>query len=73
MLALTLSQRFIMYLGIDLGTSGINIIILDENDTLVAQASSPLEVSRPAPPWSEQDPSTWWQATNYGEKSLLAF
>lgn len=53
-----------MYLGIDLGTSGVKIILLNEDDQLVAQASSPLEVSRPAPLWSEQNPSDWWQATN---------
>lgn len=52
-----------MYLGIDLGTSGVKIIILDNNDGLVAEASSPLTVSRPAPLWSEQNPSDWWQAT----------
>lgn len=53
-----------MYLGIDLGTSGVKVIILDDNDTLIAQAFSPLKVSRPKPLWSEQDPITWWQATN---------
>ena len=53
-----------MYLGIDLGTSGVKVIILDDNDVLVAQASSPLTVSRPAPLWSEQNPNDWWQATN---------
>ncbi|WP_440874163.1 xylulokinase [Thalassotalea sp. PLHSN55] len=53
-----------MYLGIDLGTSGVKVIILDNNDTIVAQAQASLEVSRPAPLWSEQAPSDWWQATN---------
>lgn len=53
-----------MYLGIDLGTSGVKVVILDEQGTLVAQQSSPLEVSRPAPLWSEQNPKHWWQATN---------
>ncbi|WP_286272825.1 xylulokinase [Thalassotalea hakodatensis] len=52
-----------MYLGIDLGTSGVKVIILDDQDGLVAQASSPLTVSRPAPLWSEQNPIDWWQAT----------
>lgn len=56
-------ERIIMYLGIDLGTSGVKVIILDNNDNLVAQASSPLTVSRPAPLWSEQNPSDWWHAT----------
>ncbi|MFD2166994.1 xylulokinase [Thalassotalea euphylliae] len=53
-----------MYLGIDLGTSGVKVVILSERGELVAQASSPLNVSRPKPLWSEQDPTHWWQATN---------
>lgn len=53
-----------MYLGIDLGTSGVKVIILNDDDTLIAQASSSLEVSIPQPLWSEQNPKHWWQATN---------
>jgi len=52
-----------MYLGIDLGTSGVKVIIVDNNDTLLAQASCSLSVSRPKPLWSEQNPLDWWQAT----------
>ncbi|ASP47082.1 xylulokinase [Cognaticolwellia beringensis] len=52
-----------MYLGIDLGTSGVKVIILDCHDTLLAQASCSLAVSRPHPVWAEQDPQDWWQAT----------
>ena len=59
-----------MYLGIDLGTSCVKIIILDDNDQLITQASSPLEVSRPQPLWSEQDPAHWWQATNMAMQEL---
>lgn len=59
-----------MYLGIDLGTSGVKVIILDNNDTLIAQASSSLTVSRPEPRWSEQDPATWWEATNKAMATL---
>ncbi|MEP0174863.1 MAG: xylulokinase [Paraglaciecola sp.] len=59
-----------MYLGIDLGTSSVKVIVLDDNDTLVAQASSPLQVSRPKPLWSEQDPHAWWQATNLAMEEL---
>jgi xylulokinase len=60
-----------MYLGIDLGTSGVKIIILDDNDKLIAQVSSPLSASRPAPLWSEQCPNDWWQATNTAMNELL--
>jgi len=52
-----------MYLGIDIGTSGVKAIIMDKNGGVVAQATAPLSVSRPKPLWSEQDPQDWWQAT----------
>ena len=53
-----------MFLGIDLGTSAVKALLLDENDAVLAQASSPLEVSRPQPLWSEQNPADWWNAVN---------
>ncbi|MET0532391.1 MAG: xylulokinase [Microvirga sp.] len=52
-----------MYLGIDLGTSSVKVILIDEGGTLVGEASAPLTVSRPRPMWSEQDPQAWWDAT----------
>jgi len=70
MLALTFLTEFIMYLGIDLGTSAVKIIIVDENDNLVAQSSSPITVNRPKPLWSEQNPNDWWQATNLAMAEL---
>jgi xylulokinase len=53
-----------MFLGIDVGTSGVKAVLLNEANTVVAQASSPLEISRPRPRWSEQNPDDWWRATN---------
>lgn len=53
-----------MFLGIDLGTSGVKVVVLNEQGELQAQVSSPLTVSRPEPLWSEQEPSHWWQAMN---------
>jgi len=52
-----------MYLGVDLGTSSVKAVIVDEAETLIAQASAPLAVSRPQPLFSEQDPTHWWTAT----------
>jgi xylulokinase len=51
-----------MYLGLDIGTSSVKAILLDAAQKIVATKSAPLEVSRPHPGWSEQDPDTWWQA-----------
>ena len=52
-----------MYLGIDLGTSGVKVVLVDDDQTVIDQATAPLEVSIPRPLWSEQDPDAWWRAT----------
>ncbi|WP_211444596.1 xylulokinase [Collimonas humicola] len=52
-----------MYLGIDLGTSEVKVVLMDHAGNLLADAGSALTVSRPQPRWSEQDPEQWWQAT----------
>ena len=43
-----------MFLGIDVGTSGVKAVVIDEAGTVLDQASAPLTVSRPYPLWSEQ-------------------
>ena len=53
-----------MYLGIDIGTSSVKAVLVDDKDTVVEQASAPLNVSRPHAGWSEQNPADWWTATN---------
>ncbi|MGL6258974.1 xylulokinase [Vibrio sp. WXL210] len=53
-----------MFIGIDLGTSGVKVVLLDESGLIVGSETVPLTVSRPAPLWSEQDPEQWWQATD---------
>src|SRR5262245_64669937 len=61
-----------MYLGIDLGTSAVKALLVDESQGVVDQASAALEVSRPRRLWSEQDPEQWWQATEMAVASLQA-
>ncbi len=61
-----------MYIGIDLGTSGVKVILLDEQQNTIASHSEPLTVSRPQPLWSEQDPQSWWQATDRAMQALAA-
>ncbi|MFU8898143.1 MAG: xylulokinase [Roseinatronobacter sp.] len=51
-----------MYLGLDLGTSGLKGLVIDDAGAVVAEASSPLTVARPHPGWSEQDPADWISA-----------
>ena len=51
------------YLGLDIGTTAVKALVVDEQGTVVGEAESPLEVSVPRPGWAEQDPSDWWQGT----------
>lgn len=48
-----------MYLGLDLGTSGLKGLVIDDSQSSVAEATAPLDVSRPQTGWSEQSPSDW--------------
>lgn len=52
-----------MYLGIDLGTSAVKVILTNDNSEVLAQASSNLETQRPFTLWSEQRPDDWFIAT----------
>src|SRR5215831_18605213 len=51
-----------MYLGIDLGTSAVKALLVDDCQTVLDQSAAPLSVERPRPTWSEQDPEQWWRA-----------
>ena len=52
-----------MFLGIDIGTSGVKAVVLDEAGAVAGQGVAALTVQRPQPLWSEQDPDSWWRAT----------
>ncbi|CAG0946120.1 xylulokinase [Gammaproteobacteria bacterium] len=51
-----------MFLGIDLGTSEVKVLLLDEHHRIVATAGQRLTLQRPRPLWSEQHPADWWAA-----------
>ena len=59
-----------MFLGIDLGTSAVKVVLTDDSDRIVAQASAPLEISRKQPLWSEQEPEAWWTACDAAVRKL---
>ncbi len=61
-----------MYVGLDLGTSGLKGILIDEDQTVLAEASAPLSVSRPQDGWSEQSPAAWIAATEAVFDALAA-
>ena len=51
-----------MYIGLDLGTSGLKGILIGEDQAILAEATAPLTVQRPHEGWSEQAPSEWISA-----------
>ena len=59
-----------MYLGIDLGTSSVKALLIDDRQAVIGSASSGLNVSRPHPGWSEQDPADWISATILAIRAL---
>ncbi|MDP2737309.1 MAG: FGGY family carbohydrate kinase, partial [Pseudorhodobacter sp.] len=48
-----------MFIGLDLGTSGLKGVLINADQRVLAEATSPLTVSRPHPGWSEQSPADW--------------
>lgn len=60
------------HIGLDLGTSGVKALLIDDAGAILAESSSPLAVSRPHPLWSEQDPEAWWQAALLALDGLAA-
>jgi xylulokinase len=52
-----------MFLGIDLGTSSVKALLVDDEQRILAEAGEPLTVHRAQPTWSEQSPRDWMEAT----------
>ena len=48
-----------MYLGLDLGTSGLKALLIDDDQAVLGEAHASLEATRPKSGWSEQDPADW--------------
>ncbi|MBB3524406.1 xylulokinase [Rhizobium sp. 268] len=61
-----------MYLGLDLGTSGVKAMLIDGDQKIVGSADGSLDVSRPHSGWSEQEPSHWVRATEEAVAGLKA-
>lgn len=61
-----------MFIGIDLGTSGVKAVLLDRAGAVLGSASAALTASRPHPRWSEQAPQDWWQAAQTALRELIA-
>lgn len=50
------------YLGIDLGTSAVKVLVVDDDGVALARTSRSYPIHAPRPGWAEQSPSDWWTA-----------
>jgi xylulokinase len=58
-------------LGIDLGTSAVKAVVIDESARILGTGTREIPMEVPAPGRAEQDPSTWWSATVEAARAAL--
>ncbi len=51
-----------LYLGVDLGTSSVKVLLVDETGAVRKTASRTYPLEFPQPGWSQQNPADWWNA-----------
>ena len=55
-----------LFIGIDLGTSAVKLLLVDEQGRIVRSVTKEYPISFPRPGWSEQNPEDWWKAVQHG-------
>ena len=60
-----------LFIGIDLGTSAVKLLLVDETGAIRNEVSREYPLSFPHPGWSEQEPRDWWEACLTGIPELL--
>ncbi len=60
-----------MFIGIDLGTSSVKIILTKKDGFIVRTVSRSYDLLIPNPSWTEQDPNAWYDQTIDGLKELV--
>jgi xylulokinase len=62
-----------VFLGLDVGTGGTRVVLVDERGRVVASASKEHAPFRsPFPGWAEQDPEDWWRAAQKAIREVVA-
>lgn len=60
------------YVGVDLGTSSVKLVLMEENGEIRNIVTKEYPLYFPKPGWSEQKPEDWWEQFVLGMKELLA-
>ena len=61
-----------LYIGVDLGTSAVKLLLMDEKGKIHNIVSTEYPLSFPHPGWSEQNPQDWKEQSLAGIKELIA-
>ena len=60
-----------LFIGIDLGTSAVKLLLVDEKGAIRREVTKEYPLSFPRPGWSEQNPTDWWDGCVSGVRELL--
>lgn len=60
------------YIGVDLGTSSVKLLLMDDDGNIVNTVTKEYTISFPKPGWSEQNPTDWYEKTVEGIKELIS-
>jgi len=60
-----------LLLGLDIGTTGVKALIIDEEGRTRASHTDEYPLLTPKPGWAEQEPATWWKATITATQAVL--
>ena len=58
-------------IGIDVGTTGVKVLIINEEGRVLDSVTEDYPLSTPHPNWAEQNPEDWWNGTVKAIKSVL--
>ena len=61
-----------LYIGVDLGTSAVKLLLMDENGNIHKIVSREYPLYFPHPGWSEQKPEDWFAQSMEGIRELTA-
>src|SRR5512144_311688 len=59
-------------LGLDIGTTAVKALLIDESGKTLASAAAEYPASAPYPLWSEQDPHDWRRGTVAAIRAVLS-
>ncbi len=66
-----MKHKMLYFVGIDLGTSSVKVILVNDAGKIVAKSSKGYPIYSPCPGWAEQNPEEWWKATVKAANELI--